>query len=121
MFNEGMMIMKRYVNFIGLIKPEYLETLRETTEQPGKYNYCINDFDDTVELAYEYGKNTIIVPKDKFKPAYYPDFHLGNKVKRIDGTRTGIIYKVYWVYYFGKVIIWIMVIENLQDELRQKN
>lgn len=65
--------MKRYVNSIGLIEPEYLETLRETTEQPGKYNYCINDFGDTVELAYEYGK-----------PAYYPDFHLGDKVKRIE-------------------------------------
>ena len=85
--------MKQYINSIGSVEPEYLEQLRATQEQPGKYDYCINDQGDTVELAYEYGKDTIIVPKDKFNPEHYPEFHLGDKVERTDGTRTGIIYR----------------------------
>ena len=93
--------MKQYINSIGSIEPEYLEILSITTEQPGKYDYCINYFGDTVELTHEYGEDTIIVPKDKFKPMHYPEFHLGDKVERIDGTRTGIIYKIYWVWHYS--------------------
>lgn len=93
--------MKRYINSIGSIDPEYLERLTVTTEQPGKYDYCINDLGDTVELAYEYEKGTIIVPKDKFNPTHYPEFHLGDRVERIDGTRKGVIYKIYWVWHYS--------------------
>ena len=93
--------MKQYINSIGSVDPEYLEQLRATQEQPGKYDYCINDQGDTVELAYEYGKDTIIVPKDKFNPEHYPEFHLGDKVERTDGTRTGIIYRIYWVWHYS--------------------
>ncbi len=42
--------MKQYINSIGSVDPEYLEQLRATQEQPGKYDYCINDQGDTVEL-----------------------------------------------------------------------
>ena len=95
------MTMKQYINSIGSIVHEYLELLGETIVQPGKYDYCINDLGDKVELAYEYGKDTIIVPKDKYNPTHYPEFHLGDKVERIDGTRTGIIYRVYWVWHYS--------------------
>ena len=80
--------MKQYIHSIGSIDIQYLEVLKETIEHPTRFEYCINDFGDTVELAYEFGKETIIVPKEKFIPKRYPEYHLGDKVERIDGTRT---------------------------------
>ena len=93
--------MKKYINSIGSIEYEYLEQLRKTIEQPGKFDYCVSDLGDTVELAYEYGKDTIIIPKDKFTPKYYPEFYLGDKVQRTDGSRTGVIYRIQWIWHYS--------------------
>ena len=93
--------MKEYINSIGSIESQYREQLKDTVECPGKYDYCINDLGDTVELAYEYGSDTIIVPKNKFFPERYPEFHLGDKVERIDSTRSGVIYSIYWVQHYS--------------------
>ena len=92
--------MEEYIHSIGVIDTQYLEELKERIEHPSRFDYCINNFGDTIELAYEYGKETIIVPKNKFTPKLYPEYHLGDKVERIDGTRTGIIYRIYWVWHY---------------------
>lgn len=92
--------MEQYIHSVGSIDSGYLEELKEKTEYPARFDYCINDLGDTVELAYEYGKETIIVPKDRFIPKRYPEYHLGDKVERIDGTRTGVIYRIYWVWHY---------------------
>ena len=92
--------MKQYIHSIGSIDSQYLEELKEKIEHPTWFNYCINDFGDTVELAYEYDKETIVVPKEKFIPKRYPEYHLGDKVGRIDGTRTGVIYKIDWIWHY---------------------
>ena len=92
--------MEQYIHSIGSIETQYLEELKEKIEYPARFDYCINDFGDTIELAYEYDKETIIVPKDKFILKRYPEYHLGDKVERIDGTRTGVIYRIYWVWHY---------------------
>ena len=92
---------KRYIDSIGSIESDHLKLLSAETENPSNYDYCINDLGDRVELACEYGGDTIIVPKDKFEPKLYPEFHLGDKVERTDGTRTGIIYKIYRVWHYS--------------------
>ena len=92
--------MEQYTNSIGTIDNEYLEELKTSVEYPASYNYCTNDFGDTVELAQEYDKDRIIVPKDKFTPKLYPEFHLGDRVERTDGSRQGLIYRIYWVWHY---------------------
>ena len=93
--------MEQYIHSIGSIETQYLEELKEKIEYPARFDYCINDFGDTIELAYKYDKETIIVPKDKFIPKRYPEYHLGDKVERIDGTRPGVIYRIYWVWHYN--------------------
>ena len=93
--------MDGFKDSIGYIDTQYQEYLSRSIDHPGKYDYCINDLGDSVELAYEYGKETIIVPKDKFSPKYYLEYHLGDKVERTDGTRVGVIYRIYWVWHYS--------------------
>ena len=92
--------MKQFVNSIGTVEPEYLKIM-SAVEQPGRFDYCVNDLGDSVELACEYGGETVIVPKDKFRPEFYPEFHLGDRVARTDGTRTGVIYRIYRVWHYS--------------------
>lgn len=94
--------MEKYINSCGHIKYEELEKLSKTIDTPGRFQYCVKDLGDKVELADEYGMDTIVVPKDIFTPERYPEFHLGDKVERIDGTRKGVIYKIYWVTHYSK-------------------
>lgn len=93
--------MNDYTNSIGHINSDYLEELKNTTDMPARYDYCVKDLGDKVELAHEYGEDTIIIPKDKFIPERYPEFHLGDMVERVDGTRKGVIYKIYWVWHYS--------------------
>jgi len=94
-------MLEKYENSMGFIKYEECVKLSKTVDTPGRFQYFVKDLGDKVELVDENGMETLIVPKEIFKPERYPEFHLGDKVERIDGTRKGIIYKIYYVTHYS--------------------
>lgn len=59
--------------------------------------FCIDDDGEIVALTNNDKSTTIKIKKSNFEVIGYPEFFPGDKVERIDGTRTGIVYDVLWI------------------------
>ncbi|MBR4693623.1 MAG: hypothetical protein IKP07_02315 [Bacilli bacterium] len=59
--------------------------------------FCIDDDGEVVTLANSDKTTTIKINKKDFEVIGYPEFLPGDKVERIDGTRAGVVYDVWWI------------------------
>lgn len=59
--------------------------------------FCIDDDGEVVTLVNKDKTTKIKMKKKDFEVIGYPDFFPGDKVERVDGTRTGIVYDVWWI------------------------
>ena len=59
--------------------------------------FCVNDDGKVVTLTNSDKTTTIKLKKNDFEVIGYPEFLPGDKVERIDGTRTGVVYDVWWI------------------------
>ena len=71
--------------------------LKGKEEEYHSCQFCIEDDGEVVTLTNRDKTTTIKIKKKDFEVIGYPEFLPGDKVERVDGSRTGIVYDVWWI------------------------
>jgi hypothetical protein len=90
-----------YINSFGQYRDDksIIIELNGNEEDYHWCRFCIADDGDVVTLVNRDKTTTIKIKKEDFEVIGYPAFLPGDKVERIDGTRTGVVYDVWWIQH----------------------
>lgn len=91
--------MESYKNSYGQYRDDR-SIIIELVGDEEQYHYCqfcTEDDGDILTLVDRDRTTTVKIKKKDFRVIGYPAFLPGDKVERIDGTRTGIVYDVWWI------------------------